>query len=132
MTDPNLPDIKMDATALYKEEIVTDQKVGTIRIMTPIHADGSPDLARAVHYVGQAQMMTPAGALPLTFELEADNLADAIDLFAEEAKKAMERTIEELKEYRRQAASSIVVPGGGGGMGGGMGGMPGGGKIQLR
>lgn len=125
MTNPSFPDIKMDALSLYKEEVVTDQKVGTIRIMTPILADGTTDSSRKVQFVGQAQMMTPAGALPLSFDLEADNLSDAVDLFAEEARKAMERTIEELKEYRRQAASSIVLPGAGGG-------MPGGGKIQFR
>lgn len=122
----------MDASALYLEEVFTDQSVGTIRRMTPVDTEGKPDTARPVIYLGQAQMMTPAGSLPLSFEIPAENLAGACAAFAEEAQKAMEKTIEELKEMRRQAASSIVVPGEGGGMGGGMGGMGGGGgKIQL-
>ncbi|PID42327.1 MAG: hypothetical protein CSB48_10940 [Proteobacteria bacterium] len=114
----------MDSDSLYREEVVTDQKIGTIRIMTPINANGDTDNNRKVQYIGQAQMMTPAGALPLTFELEADNLADAIEQFSDAAQVSMEKTIEELKEYRRQQASSIVVPGSGGM-------PPGGGKIQM-
>ena len=31
---------KMDAATLYREEIITDRKVGTLRIMTPLTVDG--------------------------------------------------------------------------------------------
>lgn len=127
--ESKMPDMAMAVDELYKEEIFTDQKVGTLRRMTPITADGEVDPTRKVLYLGSAQMMTPAGALPLSFELEVDSLSDAVAQFGEEAKKALERTVEELKEMQRKAASSIVVPGqGGGGMPGG--GMPGGG-IQM-
>ncbi len=125
----NEAEVTMNADELYLEEVFTDQKVGTIRRMTPVTSEGEPDSSRKTLYFGQAQMMTPAGALPLNFELEAENIGDACAKFADEAKVAMERTIEELKEMRRQQASSIVVPGQEG-----MGGMPGGpgGKIQIR
>ena len=33
-------DIKMDPATIYREEIVTDRKVGTIRMMTPLKTDG--------------------------------------------------------------------------------------------
>lgn len=124
----------MDTSALYLEETFTDNAVGTIRRMTPVDADGKPDPSRPVQYIGQAQMMTPAGALPLSFEIEADSLGAACAQFGELAQKSMEETIKELQEMRRQQASQIVVPGQGGGMGGmggGMGGMGGGGKIQM-
>lgn len=122
------PNASMDADHLYLEEVFTDLKVGTIRKLTPVNRNGEPDASRATIYSGQAQMMTPAGALPLNFDIPADSLGDACALFAETAQQAMEQTLEELKEMRRQAASSIVVPGDpGSGMGGGMGG----GKIQL-
>ena len=108
-------EMNMDVANLYREEIYTDQKIGTIRVMTPVTANGERDDARAVQYVGQAQMMTPAGALPLTFELAVDNLADAVAGFGDGAKQAMEDTMRELQEMRRQQASQIVVPGQDGG-----------------
>jgi len=126
---------RMDYTSLYREEIITDRKVGTLRVMTPLKSDGSTDAARPVIYMGEAQIMTNAGPLPISFEVEAANLAEAVDNFGDAAKEAIERTVRDLQELRRQAASSIVVPQGGmgalggGGLGGG--GLGGGGKIQL-
>ena len=124
---------KMDPASLYREEIITDRKVGTLRIMTPLKLDGTVDAARPVVYTGEAQIMTGAGPLPISFEIDAKNLAEAVDGFAPAAREAIERTVRDLQELRRQAASSIVVPQGGmGGLGpGGLGGGGGGGKIQL-
>jgi hypothetical protein len=120
----------MDATALYREEIFTDRKVGTIRTLMPVKSDGTPDASRKPVYAGEAQILTNAGPLPINFEIDAKSLDDAAQKFAGAAKEAIERTMRELQELRRQAASSIVVPQGG--MGGlGPGGMPGGGKIQI-
>ena len=124
----NIPDIQMNPDELYREDVYTDQKIGTIRVMTPVKSDGSTDTERNVLYLGQSQMMTPAGALPLNFEIAADNLKEAVEKFGEHAKQAMQETVEKLKELQRQQASQIVVPGAGGGMGG-LGGP--GGKIQL-
>ncbi len=116
---------KMDADNLYREEIVTDRKVGTLRMMTPIKNDGTPDTTRPALYIGEAQIMTQAGPLPINFEIEGKNLAEAVAHFGDAAKEGIERTVRELQELRRQQSSSIVVPGAGG-----MGGM-GGGKLQL-
>ena len=112
MTDQDQP--KMDANNLYREEIFTDTVVGTIRTMVPVKSDGSADPDRETLYQGSAQMMTPAGALPLNFEIEATNLAEACEKFSDGAAVAMEETVRELQEMRRQQASSIVVPGQGG------------------
>ena len=122
---------KMDPATLYREEIITDRKVGTLRIMTPISLDGATDLSRPIQYIGEAQIMTGAGPLPISFEIDAKTLKDAVEMFGPDSKDAIEKTVRDLQEMRRQAASSIVVPQGG--MGGlGPGGMPGGGgKIQL-
>lgn len=119
-------DPKMDPATLYREEIYTDRKVGTIRTLTPVKSDGSPDASRKTVYVGEAQLLTSVGALPITFEIEAKSLDEAVAKFAGVAKDAVERTVRDLQELRRQAASSIVVPQGG------MGGLGGpGGKIQI-
>ncbi|MBM3372740.1 MAG: hypothetical protein FJY44_02590 [Betaproteobacteria bacterium] len=129
---PDPADAKMDAASLYREDIITDRKVGTIRRMIPVTRSGADDPARPTLYVGEAQIMTNAGPLPINFEIEAKDLGEAVDKFAESAKEAVERTVRELQELRRQQASSIVVPGAGGGGMGGLGGLGGpGGKIQM-
>ena len=128
--DQRLPEPKMDPAALYREEVITDRKVGTIRVLTPIRSDGSTDAGRKTLYLGEAQIYTTMGALPLSFELEADSLSDAVSKYAPAAKQAVEQAVRELEDMRRQAASSIVIPKGGvGGLP--PGGLGGGGKIQL-
>lgn len=135
-TDNSMPEARIDADDLYLEEVFTDRKVGSLRRLTPVTADGKPDPARPVQFSGQTQLLTPMGAVPLVFDIEASTLAEAIERFPAAMREAVERTVEEVKELRRQAASSIVVPdmasgGGIGGPGGFGGGMPGGGKIQI-
>ena len=127
-SDERGAEASMDANNLYREEIVTDRKVGTLRMMTPIKTDGTADTARPTLYIGEAQIMTQAGPLPINFEIEGKNLTEVVANFGDAAKEGVERTVRELQELRRQQQSSIVVPGAGGM--GGMGGM-GGGKLQL-
>ena len=130
MNNPNTSnEIKMDADSLFREEVFTDIAVGTLRRLTPVTSSGETDTARAEQYVGSTQVLTTAGPLPLSFEIQADSLAGAAAGFGDAAKAAFEKTMEELKEMQRQQASSIVVPGAGGmdPMGGGMGG----GNIQM-
>ena len=125
---------RMDAASLYREEIYTDRAAGTLRVMLPVKADGSADVARPTLFIGEAQILTNMGPLPISFEVDAKNLAEAIENYGEAAKVGVERAVRELQELRRQASSSIVVPGAGAaaGLTGGMppGGL-GGGKIKL-
>jgi len=128
----NALDPKMDVNDLYREDMSSDRKVGTIRVLTPVKADGTPDPARATSYVGQAQIMTPAGALPLSFEIDAKTLAEACERFADGARVAFEETMRELQEMRRQQASSLVIPDAGTASAlAGSGGLPPRGKIQI-
>src|SRR2546427_8281817 len=103
-------EMTMDASALYREEIFTDRKIGTIRVLTPVRTNGAPDLGRTIVYVGEAQLLTTVGTLPLSFEIEAQSLEDAVSKYAGAAQQAFERAVQELQEVRRQAASSIIVP----------------------
>jgi hypothetical protein len=121
-------DIKVDPKALYLEEVFTDRRIGTIRRLTPVTKDGTRDAARPVLYAGETQVLTPAGALPIGFEIAAGSLEEAAEKFGQLAKEAIERTVKELQEMRRQAASQIVVPQGPLPP---MGGAGGGGKIQM-
>ena len=100
----------MDSTQIYLEETFTDRRVGTIRRLTPVGADGSPDTARPVLFVGQAQVMTPMGAVPISFELDAVTLAAAVEKFGAAAEQAVHQTMRELQEMRREQASSLVIP----------------------
>jgi hypothetical protein len=124
----DLPDVKLDEAGMYREEVFTDRRAGTIRKLTPITVDGAEDSSRQVLFSGQTQLLTPAGVLPLVFEIEAETLAEALERFPEGVKGALEQAIDEAREMRREQASRIVVPEVGG-MGPGP--VAGGGKIKF-
>ena len=67
----DLKNLKMERDRLYLEEVITDLAAGTIRRMTPLKADGTPDASRQTLYMGQAQVLSAMGPLPVQFELEA-------------------------------------------------------------
>jgi len=132
-TDPDtrMADAAMDETSLYREEIYTDRKIGTLRVLSPVKADGTPDTLRRTVYQGEAQLMTNVGPLPISFDIDANGLADAVAKYAESTKAGIERAMRELQEMRRQQSSSIVLPPPGATLAP-PGGLPGGGgKIQL-
>lgn len=104
-------DIEMDAAGLYTEEVVTDRRVGTIRVMTPVKTDGQRDLDRPMLFVGETQIMTQMGPLPVTFDIPADNVGEAVEKFGAAAKDGVKKLMERLQEMRREAASQIVTPG---------------------
>ncbi len=122
-TKPEQQELKVDPDSLYMEEIFTDRRIGTIRRLTPVKDDGQRDTARAVLYMGETQVLTPAGALPIGFEIGAGSLGEAAEKFGPLAKEAIEKTVKELQELRRQAAPQGGLPPAGG--------MGPGGKIQM-
>lgn len=110
MADEHTIELQMNPTGLYREEVYTDRRVGTIHQLTPVTVAGAVDPARLVLFTGQAQIMTAAGVLPISFEIEARSLAEAVAAFGAAAQEALEETVQELREMRRQAASQLVVP----------------------
>ena len=122
---PSPRDARMNAAALYREEIYTDRAAATLRVLVPVTRDGAPDPSRTTVYTGEAQILTNMGPLPINFEIPATTLADAVARYGDAAKEGIENAMRELQEMRRQASSSLVIP---------QGGVPnlgGGGKIQL-
>jgi hypothetical protein len=109
MSDNQIP--QMNAENMYLDEVFTDQAIGQIRRLTPVTSDGDPDSSRKTVYMGSTQFSTPAGPLPVNFEIEAETLSEAISQFSELAQKGAEETIKRLEEMRRDQASKIVVPG---------------------
>jgi hypothetical protein len=125
----NEADNAMDPNGLFREENYTDQKMGAIRKLIPVNADGSDDSSRDVAFFGSAQVMTPMGAIPLNFALEGTTIGEAAADFAGKAAIAVDEAAKELERMRREQASQIVVPGQGGQGGMGGAGMQGGGII---
>ena len=121
MADASDANIQMDGAGLYLEESFTDRRVGSVQRLSPVTSNGEPDNSRPVIYIGQTQVLTPAGALPLSFEIDASSLEDAIARFGDHAQQALESTMQRLEEMRRDQASSLIVPGSAG--------MPGGGRA---
>jgi hypothetical protein len=126
MPQDQLPDIKLDPAHLYREETFTDRQAGTLRRLVPVDAQGRDDASRPVVFEGHTSLMTPGGALPLQFQIDASSMEDALKQFPVVARQALEHTLEELRRLQREAQSQIVVPGAGG-----PGPVPGGGRIKF-
>jgi len=120
-TTTPLEEITIDKDSLYLEEVFTDLKIATIRRLTPVKPDGSPDPSRPTLFQGQTQLMSQMGPIPVSCAIEAADMAEAIEKFPEAIGEAVERMIDEAREMQRQEASRIIVPGQ----------PPPGGKIRL-
>jgi hypothetical protein len=105
-----LSEIQLDSNNLYREESFTDLKLGSIKRLTPVQADGNPDLSRSPRFIGQTQLMSQLGPVPVTCEIEARTLEDAIAKFPEAINAAIEAMMDEAREIRRQEAGRIVAP----------------------
>ena len=82
-----------------------------------------------VVYLGEAQLLTQVGALPLTFEIKAGALGQATDKVAAGAKVAVEPAVKGFQEMCREDSPILIpdrLPPGLGGPGG----PRGSGKIQ--
>lgn len=114
-------DFRIDRSNLYHEESFTDLKVGTIKCLTPIKADGSEDKTRKKIFVGNTNVMTPQGPIPIQGMIQAKELQQAVKKFPEAMEAAMDRLIEEAQKYQEQQQaedsqiqkpdSRIIIPG---------------------
>lgn len=110
-------DFTIDLNNLYREESITDLKVGSIRRLVPIRADGTDDSGRTPIFMGHSQVMTPEGPLPLQGRLAANNLSEAYEVFPDAMQQALSDMIQQLEEIYRQEKekkrddSRIIVPG---------------------
>ncbi|MGD8367867.1 MAG: cytoplasmic protein [Desulfobacterales bacterium] len=112
-------DLTMDSENLYVEESFTDMKVGTIRRLTPVMSDGSPDENRQPMFLGHTQLMSPNGPVPVSCEIEADTLPQAMERFPRAITREVERIVEEAQQAQRaqqqqqkgRTDSGIIIPG---------------------
>ena len=106
-----ISEIKVDRDNLYREEVYTDLKIASIRVLTPVRTDGTQDPDREVLYSGETQLMSQMGPIPVHAPIDARSLEEAIRSFPEAVNAAVERLMEEAREMQRREASRIVVPG---------------------
>ena len=115
MSDANeskITNIKINTDNLYKEESFTDLTYATIRRLTPVKIDGSPDESRESIFTGMAQLMSPNGPIPVQCVIEgAKTLSEAADKLPDAIEKSVQAMIAEAKEMQRQESSRIVLPG---------------------
>jgi hypothetical protein len=105
-----LDNIEIDGSNLWKEENFTDLKVGTIRKMTPIKIDGSEDDSRKATFSATTNIMTPGGALPISGEIEAESLEEAVAKFSDAINAAVKQLQDDMVKYQQEQASKIVTP----------------------
>jgi hypothetical protein len=105
---------------LYREESFSDLTVGSIRQLLPVKPNGEADKARATIFIGQAQIYTQQGPMPIQFPIDAKNLQQAMEKFPAAMEEFMAHLVEEAKEMQRQEQSRLIVPGGGAAGGSGL------------
>ena len=104
-------DMTMDTSNLFREDVITDLQVGMIKRLVPVNPDGTTDKRRQTMFVGQTQLMSNMGPLPVSCSIEAKSLQEAIQKFPQAIQKAVNEMVEQVKEAQRKEASRIVVPG---------------------
>ena len=110
MSENSLENILLDGSNLWKEENFTDLKVGTIRKLTPIKVDGSEDESRTATFAATTNIMTPNGALPVSGEIDATNLEEAVDKFSDAINAAIKKLQEDMIKMQQEQANKIVTP----------------------
>jgi len=96
---------------LYREESFTDMRVASIRRLTPVKSDGTEDKKRKTIFIGQTNLITPNGPLPIQSVIDARQLQQAIKKFPEAMQRETERLVEEMKKMKEEKESKIIVPG---------------------
>ena len=111
-------DFTVDRKNLYRAEAITDLKVASIRRLVPVLPDGTEDKSRTPLFMGHTQLMSPQGPVPIQSPLAANNLEEAMDVFPDAMKKALEEVVESVKKMQEEEMrqkqrddSRIIVPG---------------------
>jgi len=103
---------KFNQQNLHREEVFSDLTIGSIRRLSPVKANGEPDKARPILFVGQSQIYTQQGPMPVQFPIDAINLQQAMEKFSTAMEEFVAHLVEQAKELQRQEESRLIVPGG--------------------
>lgn len=95
-------DFKVKTDSLFREEIITDLNIATIRKMVPVKTDGSDDTSRTEQFFGQTQLMSPQGPVPLHAVLPGNNLEEAIASFESAMTVSFNQMVERMKKAQEE------------------------------
>jgi hypothetical protein len=109
--NPLTDDLRMDVANLYREDVFSDLQAATIRRMTPVTPDGNVDPSRPVLFVAATHIMSQVGAVPISAQIDAKDMREAIAKFPDAIRAAVREMVEEARELQRREASRLVVPG---------------------
>lgn len=101
----------IDKQNLYREEYYTDMKLATVRRLVPVKPDGSEDKSRKTLFVGQANLMSEAGPIPISTMISAKDLQQAFKKYPEAMLEAMEQLKQEMIKYQKEQESPIITQG---------------------
>lgn len=104
-------DLSVKEDRLYLEESFTDLDMTSIRRLTPVKPNGLRDKGRKQIFVGYLNLMGPQGPLPIQAPIEARNLKEALEIYPETMKTALQKMQEEVKKLQQEQESRIIVPG---------------------
>ena len=104
--------VRFNQQNLHREEVFSDLTVGSIRQLTPVKPNGEPDKTRPVLFVGQSQIYTQHGPMPVEFPIDAKNLQLAMEKFPSAMEEFVAHLVEQAKEMQREEQSRLIVPGG--------------------
>ncbi len=102
--------VKFNQQNLHQEEVFSDLTIGSIRRLTPVKANGELDKTRPILFVGQSQIYTQQGSMPIQFPIDAKNLQQAMDKFPAAMEEFVAHLVEQAKELQRQEQSRLIVP----------------------
>ena len=114
MADPEGKEkkVRFNQQNLHREEIFSDLTIGSIRQLIPVKPNGEPDKTRPILFVGQSQIYTQQGPMPIQFPIDAKNLQLAMEKFPAAMEEFVAHLVEQAKEMQRQEQSRLIVPGG--------------------
>ena len=104
-------DFSVDRQNLYRQESFTDLKVATIRRLIPVKSDGTVDKTRKTIFIGETNILTPSGPLPIQAVIQAKQLQQAIKNFPQAMQAAVDKLAEEVQKMKEKQNSSIIAPG---------------------
>ncbi|MDI9570059.1 MAG: hypothetical protein QM278_04890 [Pseudomonadota bacterium] len=109
-TDQKPQKARINQNNLYREEIFTDMTVGSLHQLTPVKANGEPDKQRKILFIGNTQLITKQGPLPIRFPIDAKNLPQAAERFPEAMENFVAMMLAQAKEMQSREESRIIVP----------------------